>query len=137
MDKLPLLKLSKNEIHFWQQLGWKFKTNKQNHKPVQKPRVWKKRRVIKQRYRTETLVQPEPEEPLAPNFSQHQLTLDFVLQKSTTVERPNPPVNSVSAWKEEVYIYIWHHHWQMANTEHAVSRQREAQAWKGKLNWFK
>lgn len=45
----------------------------------------------------ETLVQPELEEPLASNFSEHQLTLDFVLQKSATAGKPNPPVNSVSA----------------------------------------
>lgn len=69
----------------------------------------------------ETLVQPELEEPLASNFSEHQLTLDFVLQKSATAGKPNPPVNSVSAWEE---VYIWHHHWQVANMEHPTSKEK-------------
>lgn len=57
MDELPLLKLSKNEIHFWQQLAWRrwgWGVGGGGGKSVQNPRVWKKLRFIKQRYRMET-----------------------------------------------------------------------------------
>jgi len=50
----------------------------------------------------ETLAQPEPEEPLAPNFSKHQLTLDFVRGICSYWETKSS--SSVSAWEEEVYI---------------------------------
>lgn len=112
MDKLLLLRLSKTKMHFWQQSGWGFG----KCMSIQTQQFGNKR-PVKQRNKTENLWCSQRR-----HFSKHQLTLEFVLQKSAVLERLNPPVNNVSAW--ELEVYIWHQHWQAANIECSMSSKR-------------